>query len=331
MILVMGGTGMVGAHVLLACAKKKQSVRATYRREESLEKIRALFQKLAPEDPECFGRVEWVKTHLNDLFGLNLAFEGVTQVYHCAGKVSLAQYHKDKLNKTNIEGTANIVNLCLKHGVKKLGYVSSISALGVEKEVKVVNENQMWSTNQNHTAYAYSKYGAELEVWRGSQEGLNVIIINPGVILGAHFWGRSSGLLFQRIKSGLYFYPTGKTGVVSLEDVVKSIELLMDSKIKNERFILVSENIKQKILLDKIATALKKKKPFFPLWKGGLIFLFILEKTIDILGLKKNYLSLSLIDSLCGEQEYDGTKITKQVPFTYSDTNEAIVKIAEHY
>ena len=331
MILVTGGTGMVGAHLLLACAKKKQSVRATYRREEHLEKIRALFQKLAPEDPECFDRVEWVKTHLNDLRNLDLAFEGVTQVYHCAAKVSMAQYHKEKLFKTNIEGTANIVNLSLKHKVKKLGYVSSIAALGAGKEVKTVDENHFWSSTENHTAYAYSKYGAELEVWRGAQEGLEVIIVNPGVILGAHFWSRSSGTIFQRVASGLHFYPTGKTGVVSLEDVVKSLVLLMESQIKNERFILVSENIKQKILLDKIATALKKKKPFFPLWKGGLIFLFILEKTMDVLGLKKNYLSLSLIDSLCGEQRYDGTKISKQISFTYSDTDEAIVNITEHY
>lgn len=331
MILVTGGTGMVGAHVLLACAKNKQPLRATYRREESLEKIRELFQKLAPEDPECFDRVQWVKTHLNDLYGLNLAFEGVTQVYHCAAKVSFAQYHKEKLYKTNIEGTANVVNLCLKHQVQKLGYVSSIAALGAEKEVKLVNENHLWSNNQNHTAYAYSKYGAELEVWRGSQEGLEVVIVSPGVILGAHFWSRSSGTIFQKVASGLHFYPTGKTAVVPLEDVVKSLLFLMDSKIKNERFILVSENMRQKELLDKIATTLKKKKPWFPLWKGGLISLFILEKTLHVLGLRKNFLSLSLIETLCGDQEYDGSKITKKIKFQYSDTYKTITEISKNY
>ena len=331
MILVTGGTGMVGAHLLLACVKKKHLTRATYRYSESLEKVRTLFEKLAPEDPQCFDRVDWVQTHLNDLPKLDQAFEGVTQVYHCAAKVSLAQFHKEKLNKTNIEGTANIVNLCLKHKVKKLGYVSSIAALGVEKEVTLVNENHLWSTNQNHTAYAYSKYGAELEVWRGSQEGLEVIIVNPGVILGAHFWNRSSGLIFQKIGSGLNFYPTGTTAVVALEDVVTSLLLLMESQIKNERFILVSENMKQKVLLDKIASAFKKKKPYFPLGKGLLIFLFIIEKSLEVLGLRKSFLSLSLIETLCGDQEYDGAKITQLTDFKYSHTDKTITAISKHY
>lgn len=102
MILVTGGTGMVGAHLLLACVKKKHLTRATYRYSESLEKVRTLFEKLAPEDPQCFDRVDWVQTHLNDLPKLDQAFEGVTQVYHCAAKVSLAQFHKEKLTPSKI-------------------------------------------------------------------------------------------------------------------------------------------------------------------------------------------------------------------------------------
>ena len=331
MILVTGGTGMLGAHVLLACAKRNKQIRATYRRAESLDYTKELFKKLFAENSDSFKLIEWIKTDINDLIRLDAAFEGVEYVYHCAAKVSLLQFHEEKLLKTNIEGTANIVNLCIKHKVKKLGYVSSIASLGVEKNVKVVNENHSWSSGQNHTSYAFSKYKAELEVWRGSQEGLDMVIINPGLILGAHFWHHSSVAIFQKQNNGLKYYAIGNTPIVALKDVVKSLILLMDSPIKNERFILVAENLKQKILFDKIAIEMNKKKPTFPLSKGILYALFVIDKTLNFLGLRKSYMSLSLIDSLCNDQEYDGSKILSKVNFTYSKTDEVISQIVKTY
>ena len=101
--------------------------------------------------------------------------------------MSLADYDKDELFKTNIEGTSNVVNICLKHKVKKLLYLSSISSISADKDVEIINESHSWDNNRNYTFYAYSKYASELEVWRGSQEGLNVIIVNPGLILGDDF------------------------------------------------------------------------------------------------------------------------------------------------
>lgn len=331
MILVTGGTGMVGAHVLLECVKKKQKTRAIYRRKESLIKIRELFETLAPKQPHFFDTIEWVQTDLNDLCNLEKAFHGITHVYHCAAKVSFAQFHQEKLLKTNVEGTANVVNLCLQYKVKKLVYVSSIASIGAEKNIKEIDETHSWSNSQDHTPYAYSKYGAELEVWRASQEGLAVVIINPGVILGAHFWHRSSGTIIQRIGKGLRYYFPGKTAVVALEDVVKALLLLMESSIKNERFILVSETIPQKVLLDKIADALNKKRPSFRLSKKLLLVLFIFEKTLDVLMLRKNFLSISLVEALCNDQEYDGSKISTSLSFKYSSTDAVIKKIAAYY
>lgn len=331
MILVTGGTGMVGSSILLECVKKNESTRAIYRRTESLNHIKHLFEKLIPDKLNSFEQIEWVKADLNDLEALNAAFKGVKCVYHCAAKVSLVQFQNKRLIKTNIEGTANIVNLCIKHNIKKLGYVSSIASLGAERNIKIINENHSWSNSKNHTAYAYSKYEAELEVWRASQEGVDVIIVNPGVILGAHFWHRSSGAIFKRIHKGLKYYTLGNTPVVSLEDVVNALMTLMESKIRNERFILVSENLKQKILLDKIAIALYKIKPFFPLSKLILYILFIIDKTLSIIRLRKSYLSFALIDSLCNHQKYDGSKILSKINFKYTKINETIDQIARQY
>ena len=182
MILVTGGTGIVGAHLLLKCVKQNSKVVATYRREEGLKKIKTLFEKQSPDYLKYFKTIEWIKAPLNDLTLLNNAFKNIDYVYHCAAKVTLADSNAEKLMKSNAEGTANIVNASIKHKIKKLVYVSSIAAIGAEKYITTVDEDSSWNSDQNHTAYAYSKYGAELEVWRGSQEGLNVVIVNPGII-----------------------------------------------------------------------------------------------------------------------------------------------------
>ena len=331
MILVSGGTGMVGAHLLFACAQKKLPIRALFRRKESLQKIETLFKILAPDHPEYFSKIEWVQNEINDLLGLEAAFVGVKQVYHCAAKISFAQFHQNKLLKTNIDGTANMVNLSLKYKVEKFAYVSSIAALGAEQTIPLVNENDFWNSDLNHTTYAYSKYGAELEVWRASQEGLPVVIINPGIILGSHFWERSSGTLISKIAQGLRFYPTGNAAVVALEDVVNIIVLLMESDHQNERYILVSENISYKDLLSKIATVLGKKAPSIPLSKFLLYSFYIMDKTLYALGLKKSFLSQALIGSLCSEQKYDGSKIEKTLPYTYQKTDVTLKQISKDY
>ena len=121
MILITGGTGLVGAHLILECLIKNLKIRAIYRSQEKLNEIELFFDKYASKkDKNHFQRIEWIKTNLNDIIGLDNAFNGIDQVYHCAAKVSLANFHKEKLFKTNIEGTANIVNLCIKHKVKNL-------------------------------------------------------------------------------------------------------------------------------------------------------------------------------------------------------------------
>ena len=319
MILITGGTGLVGVNLLLKCSIKKLKIRAIYRRQEKVNEVELFFKKFTPKnDKNCFERIEWIKTNLNDIIGLDNAFKGVEQVYHCAAKVSLANFHKDILLKTNVEGTTNIVNLCIKHKVKKLVYVSSIASIGAEKGIKIINESNSWFKNQKHTHYAYSKFASEMEVWRGVQEGLNVIIVNPGVIIGYNFSSKSSSFIFKKINKGTLFYTIGRIALVDVNDVVKAMIILMNSNIKNKRFILVSENISQKEFLDKIALKMNKEKTRFPLKRGLLIILLIAEKILNLLSLKKRFLSYGLIDAICSLQEYDGEKIKKNINFNYT-------------
>ena len=331
MIMVTGGTGMVGAHLLFALAKKNLPTLALFRTKKRQQKVEDFFKLLTPNYKKYYDLIQWKEADINDLVELEEAITKATIIYHCAAKVSYAQYHAEKLIKTNIEGTANIVNLALKYNVKKFIFVSSIASLGVESTVSFVNEEYLWNSNKLHTPYAYSKYGAELEVWRGSQEGLDVVIVNPGIILGSHFWERSSGRLIKKAAKGMLFYPSGSIGIVSMDDVTCVLLNLMESSIKNERFILVSENIKYKNLIERIAIELNSKKPIFELSKPLLYLLLILDKIASIIRLKKSFLNRATIESLSSQQSYDGSKIEREINFTYQNTDLILKKIIEDF
>jgi dihydroflavonol-4-reductase len=260
MILVTGGTGLVGAHLLLHLVENGESVRAIYRNLESLQKTATLFT-LYKKD-YLLQKINWIQADIIDVPSLEIAFENVNYVYHCAALISFDPKDENLLRKTNIEGTANIVNFCIANAVKKLCFVSSIAALGDLKENEtIITEESEWNPEKYHSDYAISKYGAEMEIWRGQQEGLQTVIVNPGLILGPGFWEQGSGLLFKNIKNGLRFYTKGTTGFIAVPDVVEMAVRLMKEEHSNSRFTLVAENIIYQDVLNSIADSLKAKRP----------------------------------------------------------------------
>ncbi|MBP6551403.1 MAG: NAD-dependent epimerase/dehydratase family protein [Flavobacterium sp.] len=260
MVLVTGGTGLVGAHLLLHLVENGESVRAIYRNLESIQKTKSLFSLYKKE--VLFEKIDWIQADIIDVPSLEPAFENVEYVYHCAALISFDPKDEELLRKTNIEGTANIVNFCIAKSVKKLCFLSSISALGDLKEnEKIITEEAEWNPEKPHSDYAISKYGAEMEIWRGQQEGLETVIVNPGVIIGPGFWEQGSGLLFKKVSKGLRFYTKGTTGFVAVPDVVRMTVELMKNGHSNDRFTLVAENMCFQDLLNTIADALKVKRP----------------------------------------------------------------------
>ena len=183
MILVTGATGLVGSHLIKALVAQGRTVRALYRSE-------------IPATPEA-SAIEWFKADILDIVALEEAMVGVQQVYHCAAIVSFTAKNKSALQHTNIEGTANIVNACLNAGVEKLLFVSSVAALGRIREDQAINETMNWSEETSNSEYGKSKYLAEIEVWRGMGEGLNVVVVNPVIILGPSDWKKGSTAIFK--------------------------------------------------------------------------------------------------------------------------------------
>ena len=260
MILVTGGTGLVGAHLLLHLIENGEKVRAIYRNLESTQKTKNLFSLYKKED--LFEKINWLQADITEVPSLEIAFENIEIVYHCAALISFDPKDEDLLRKTNIEGTANMVNFCIAKNVKKLCFVSSISALGDLKEnEKIITEETEWNPEKPHSDYAISKYGAEMEIWRGQQEGIKTVIVNPGVILGPGFWEQGSGTIFKKVANGFSYYTKGTTGFVAVTDVVEKAVKLMKGDYFNDRFTLIAENIVFQDLLNSIADSLKVKRP----------------------------------------------------------------------
>ena len=317
MILVTGGTGQIGSRLLLNLTKNKAyKVRAIYRNTQSLEKIRQLFVKHSDSGAAQFDTIEWIQADLSNIPALEKAFEGVTFVFHCAGLISFQPQDFDKLIEVNVQGTANIVNLSIDFGVKKLCYVSSVATLSTLPHTPIDEEND-WNNEDNNTDYAISKHGAEMEVWRGSQEGLPVVIVNPSVVLGGDFTDRGSGLLYKKVADGLRYYPAGATGFVGVDDVVRAMVQLQFSEVAGERFVLNAENLTYKAVLERIAKQLGVKAPTKCVSHQMLRFLARLDGVLSFLHLKKRTLTLASADALGTITTYNGEKIKKYIDFNY--------------
>lgn len=256
--LVTGATGLLGSHVLLSLLEKKHTVYAMYRNEHKKEQVFSLFRFYQKE--ALLPQIQWVSADIMDVNSLYDVLEGIEQVYHCAAKVSFYKPDHGRMLQVNIEGTANVVNACLDAGVKQLCHVSSITALGTSRGE--IDEETSWQNKTNPTAYSTSKYYAENEVWRGVAEGLQAVVVNPGVIIGPGNWNEGSAALFRRVYEGLKFYTDSTSGFVDVRDVANGMVLLMEKKLFNKRYLLVSENLSFKVVLQQIARSLGKREPY---------------------------------------------------------------------
>jgi nucleoside-diphosphate-sugar epimerase len=323
MILVTGGTGMVGAHLLLHLLQKNIPIKAIYRPKSNLQRVKKVFTYYTKNSDSLFQQINWIEADLNDIPALERAFKDVEYVYHAAALISFDPGNYKKLYKTNTKGTANIVNLCIEKGIKKLCYVSTIGAIGKSSEGAMATEENEWS-EQEVNVYALTKYLGEMEVWRGSQEGLPVVILNPGIIVGPGFWDSGTGDLFTTANKGYKYYPPGGTGFISIHDVIHIMVTLMDSKIRNERFITVAENLTFKEILLQMVQVLGKQKPKKELKPWQLEIGRWFDWFRNLLTGQGRRITKNAIQSLKHRELYSSEKIKHRLRFDFEPLDETI-------
>lgn len=332
MILVTGGTGLVGRHLLVELMNQRESIRVLYRTEDKRKKTLGFLEKKVSADKQhLIQTLDWFKGDLLDIPLLEDAFKGIEIVYHCAGLVSFDIGDKQKLRKINIEGTANIVNLALAHKVKKLCHLSSVAALGNETNNNPITENSPRNPEHTYDYYEISKYGGEMEVWRATQEGLSVVIVNPGIIIGSGNWTTGSGQLFDRVAKGFPFKIPRRSGFVAVKDVVNAMIQLTRSDIENQRFILVGEVVSFEKITHQIALELHRKPPRIRLRKWMMYPLWLGQTLKYIFTGKGKQITLSSINDIFGDVDFDNSKIQKFLDFRFTPLEEAIRETAKDY
>ena len=261
MNLITGATGLVGAHVAFQLLQQNKPVVAIKRHGSDIQKTKKLFSYYTSDADMLFNKIKWVDADVCDIYSLLDALDGMDTVYHCAGFVSFNSKDNKQMHRINAEGTANVVNACLEKNIKALCHVSSIATLQNPDITKNIDESVYWKSSPNASDYAISKYNGEREVWRGTEEGLNAVIVNPGIILGPGFWNQSSGKLIRTCYKGNPFYTNGSSATIDAKDVASCMIQLTEKKEFSKRFVLIENNYSFKEILSQIHIALGKKQP----------------------------------------------------------------------
>ena len=311
MILVTGGAGLLGKELITQLLLLGKQVRAIYNN-----------TKLPDFNND---NLQQMQCDILDVVGLEEAMNGIEQVYHCAAIVSFNPKRRQEMFKINIEGTANVVNAALDAGVKKMVYVSSVAALGRIRENEAINESMNWTEETSNSAYGQSKYLAEMQVWRGIGEGLDAVMVNPVIILGAGDWNGGSSQIFKTAYDEFPWYTDGSTGFVDVCDVVKAMIELMNSDVSAERFILSAENKTYAEVFKLMAKAFGKKPPYKKVTPLLAKIVWRLEAIKSFFTGKDPFLTKETSATAMAKVSFDNSKLKKFLPgFSYRKIEDTI-------
>ena len=318
MILVTGATGFLGAELAKELILRGNNIRCTKRAASIIPTMLIPFS----------AKIEWVEADLMDAFAMEAALEGVTQVYNCAAWVSLKAADKNPMILTNVKGTATLVDFCTEKSIRMV-HTSSVAAVGEAKPGELINENHHLDPTLENDGYAISKLESEMEVWRGIAEGMDAVIVNPTIILGASAGTEGSGQIFETVRKGLKFYTEGTMGFVDVQDVAKCMIALMESGISGERYIINSENRPYQQIFTEIADCLGVKPPSTLAkpwlmeigWRGASLWGMLTGKdpAID----KTSAKAASVV------REFDNSKIRHAIGFEFKPLSDTVKEVCD--
>lgn len=333
MILVTGGTGLVGAHLLYELTNSGLKVKALRREQSNTGWVKKIFSYYSNRVDELFDQIEWVEGDILDYLSLEEALKGVTCIYHCAAIVSFHGDDNDMMLNNNVKGTGNLIDAAIHNGVRQFCHVSSIAALGKTQDGSEITEETYWTPSKRKSGYSLSKFFSEMEVWRGIEEGLDAVIVNPSIIMGPGNWEIGSPKLFQSIWKGLNYYTKGISGFVDVRDVVKAMILLMDDnrfeQVKNQRFILNAGNLSYQDFFNKIADGLNKPRPRSFASDIKLHIAWRMAKAASFFTGKRPVITREAVSGTNQKNHYSGEKITRTIGFEYRSLDSSIADIAE--
>ena len=321
-ILVTGGTGLVGSHLLYHLVNAGFNPICIKRTNSNIHNVKKIFNYYSENGDELFNQIIWKNCDILDVILLESIIENINYVYHCAALISFNNKLKDEMIETNCTGTSNIIDLAIKHGIQRFCYVSSIATLSANDELPI-DENCHWNW-ENKSGYSISKHLSEMEVWRGFAEGLSGFIVNPSLIIGPGFWNSGVGTIIKKGKLSGPFYAPGSCGVIDVNDLVEIMIFLMNSDIKNERFIINSDHIKYKDLIKIISEEFNTMPPSIKL-KSWMVKLFIyIDMVVSKIKGERIEMSLDAVKYTTNTIKLNSSKIDNIIKHKYRNITDSL-------
>jgi len=320
MIVITGANGLVGSAIIERLIAEKTEFVALKRKTSDTGLLK-----------KWNAQIKWTDGDILDVVSLNKAFENATTVIHTAAMVSFHPKEAAVLMRVNVEGTKNVVDACLSTGVTKLIHISSVAALGRQKGVNQIDEQNKWVESALNSSYGRSKYLAELEVYRGLEEGLNASIICPSFILGPGDWNKSSSQIFKYIWQENKFYSEGQFNYVDSRDLADLIFKLLQKNLPGEKFIASGGTVSYKKLFDELAKRFKKKSPFVKVNHRLLTLFAGLEEWRCLLFSIKPLITRESIKSTRENFTYSNQKSIVELSMVYRKLAETLDTCCEYY
>lgn len=311
-ILITGITGQFGSQLAREFSQLG-TIHGLKKEESSLELLK-----------EVDFPIHWRLGELSDFDSLLEGLQGIDLVIHSAGLVSFSSQDNERLYQVNASGTANLINAMLSVGVTKLVHVSSVAAIGRNPESKVIDEQFMWAESPLNTEYAVSKYWAELEAWRGEQEGIELIVVNPSVLLGKANYGKSSTTIYSYVLDENRFFPKGDLNYIDVRDAARITRSLVEKKAWGERFVLSRGSISFREFFAEIAAVFGKKAPSIPLSNWQIALFTSVVPLLRLAGLKN--IPLNKKSAMLSQQKirFDNAKIQRFLGYQYYSLRESL-------
>lgn len=322
-VIITGATGFVGAHVALEFLKAGYNVIGTYRNHSSIQKLQQVFSYHS-NNTALYESIKWIEVDLHNVKEVTEAFRDVDFVVHTAAEVTFNNRFKNQLIESNTRMAANVVDAALDAGIKKLCHISSIAALGTAINSDPISEETKFTSVKGQSGYSISKFYSEMEVWRGINLGLNAIILNPSVILGAGDWKTSSSTFIATAAKGMPFYTQGVTGFVDVVDVAKACRVVLESDVSGEQFLLNSENLNYQYLFSCIAEHLGRYSPFIKITPPILRIFASIFMLRSFITQKEPLITFSSARTAWKKSYYSGKRFADRFDFQYTPIEETI-------
>jgi dihydroflavonol-4-reductase len=322
-----GSTGLLGAHLLIHLKCKGKRIRCLIRSTSSMKQIEQVCSFYGESFEKLKSSVDWVVGDTLDYVHLKECMKGASEVYHCAAVVSFNSKDRQAMLKINVQGTANMVDAALSNKVEKFCFISSIASLGKTLDYSPVLENTPRKTDEKVSAYSESKFKSELQVWRGIAEGLNAVILNPGVILGSGMLEKGSMLIVKNGIKGIPFYTKATTGYVDVRDVCAGAIQLMEKELFGQRFIFVSENAHNGQIFGMLARNFGKKPPRYEVGPAALRIGVFVSSFLSIFSGKTSQLTNDTVQSAQHPVTYSNEKIREALDFEFIPLEQTINEV----